>query len=180
MTYVAQWAPPGAGQLTLALTVAAVGWSIEYRPAGALILFWSGTASTVFWTGGGEAFWSAQPAFQPWPGAIDATLQPYDFRLITESGTTQGRVTQFKATVDVPDVSEQLEDVAISGSGSRLALTKSYIKIKAIAFDLQADGNGARSIEVADKDVSLGPLVNAYDAAGAQVAATADFTVQGY
>ncbi|MFQ5954021.1 MAG: host specificity factor TipJ family phage tail protein [Kiloniellales bacterium] len=181
MTYLATWAPPSTGQLTLTLTVVAVSWSIEYRPIGAQVLFWTQVSTNKFWSGtDSNAFWSPPPDFQPWPGAIEATTQQYEFRLITASGAIQGKVTVFKATVDVADVEEHIQDAAIAAGGTRLTLAKTYTKIKFVGIDIQADANQARSIEITDKDVSQGPLIKAFNAAGTQVAATVDAFVQGY
>ena len=45
---------------------------------------------------------------------------------------------------------------------------------------LQQDGNGATSIQILDKDETLGPLVRAFDDTGTAVDATVDALIQGY
>ncbi len=182
MIYVATWSPPASGQLTLNLTIIAVSSSIEFRTTSAGVAFWSGISSTLFWSGtDADLFWTPPPPFQLWPGSIQVTNQPYNFRVTTGVGLIQGMITAFTAVVDVPDVLEFLEDFVVSSSGTtRLTLVKTFQKIVFVGFDIQDDGNNARSIQVVDKDVILGPLVKAFDKDDVLVNALVDFSVQGY
>ncbi len=182
MIYVATWSPPASGQLTLNLTIIAVSSSIEFRTASAGVAFWTGISSTLFWPGtDADLFWTPPPAFQLWPGAIQATNQPYDFRITTGVGMTQGKITEFTAIIDVPDVLEFLQDVVVSSAGNtRLTLVKTYQSIIFVGFDIQDDGNNARSIQVVDKNVLLGPLVKAFDKDDNLVDALVDFSIQGF
>lgn len=159
MTYVAtfdpdtDWIPDGS--LLLDLEVEASAWTVEYR------------------IGTGE--------FIAWPGRLDGLVDDtYEFRITTAAGTTQGRIVEFKIIVDLPDITETLDDVAVSSGGTRLPITKSYRAIKNVSLTVQQDGAGAISARTIDKDETLGPLVEATNAAGTAVNGTLDATIIGY
>lgn len=181
MVYEADLAVPvGAedSRLTLAWSIAAGAYTVEYAaPSGDLL--W-GTGTDPMWAADGSAgMWSA-PGYVPWPGEITASESDYAIRITTAGGAVQGVVSSLVATFDVPDVSEILSDVAISAGGTRLAIVQPYNAIKAVNLAVQDDGGTAITARVKDKDAALGPLIECLDAAGAAVSGTIDAYIQGY
>lgn len=82
--------------------------------------------------------------------------------------------------VDVPDKTLALNTVAIGSGGTRLVgAIGQFNVIENIQLTLQG-GSTAASLEIADKSNTLGPLINAKNAAGTGVAATIDAFLQGY
>lgn len=138
---------------------------------------WSGVDTTTVWTGtDSNSWWDGYGDFAPWVGSIpidegDTIL----FRAVSPSGDVQGKFTTVTPTIDVPDVEETIEDVTISTGGTRLTLTNEYRKIKAIVYGIQDNGLGTTGVRVVDKDVDLGPLLEA-ETANALI----DVRVQGY
>lgn len=168
--------------LLLDLTVNAPAWTLEYRVSGAE-LFYSGTPSTLMWSGvASTPMWSqVSQDWLPWPGRIaHATQQVYEFRVTTQSGPVQGSITKYQIVLDVPDVLERMDNVAISAGGTRLTLTRTYRAISNVSLTVQEDGGSAITAKAIDKNPTTGPLVKCFDAAGVAVAGTVDATVQGY
>lgn len=138
---------------------------------------WDGVDTTTRWTGvDSAAWWDGLTDWQPWVGGIPidsgATIS---FRAISPAGQTQGKFTTITPTIDVPDIEETIEDVTISTGGTRLSLTKTYTKIKAVVYGIQDNGLGTTGVRVVDKDETLGPLLQA-ETANALI----DARVQGY
>jgi hypothetical protein len=182
MTYEDQFTPTAAGNgatLTLSFAVVGAPYSVEYRLNGPGA-FWSADGDT-FWGADADVFWSAPGAYQSWAGQVPARNEPYDVRITTGFGPTQGVVSVLSAITDMPDIVERLNNITLAaGTGTRLPITKTYRQIKNVNLTLQDDGGTARSAKVIDKSATTGPLVQGIDATAAVVAAHVDATVQGY
>lgn len=183
LTYMFRYTPPVehlAGKIRLALTVAADFWRVEYR-RDVQTAFWKNDAEP-FWGADTDLFWPVSSAdWIVWPGELAPLLhEQYEFRIVCAAGLTQGIISACQIVVDLPDVEETLQDVAISAAGTRLPITQSYLAIKAVTASLKGDGSTAMKIEVVDRNI-LGPLVRAVDAAGAPTTATlSTASVTGY
>ena len=164
-------------QLTVASTIAAGSFEIDYRRDGAAPM-WSDDLAPL-WTSDTDPMWIDE-AWQSWPGAIAAEAMTYLFRVATSAGATRGRISALDLRLDVPDLQETLANVALASGGTRLALTRSYRAIKTVNLTLQADGGAARSLEVIDKDAALGPMCRGFDSTHTGTSAHADAIVQGY
>jgi hypothetical protein len=182
MTYTTSYVPPTdlAGEaLSLATTITASAYTLEYR-ADTPLPYWSAD-SAPSWSDDDATYWSAKPAFRAWPGRItDISRQEYEFRIVTQAGGTQGQISEFTPSIDVPDVTETLNDVSISGSGTRLPITETYRKILNVNLTLQDDGGSAVGLRTVDKDADLGPLVEALSQSNTLTSASIDATIQGY
>lgn len=181
MVYVATIVPPSewlGGTLLLELVVEADGWRLDYAPDKPAP-FW-GDPAAAFWTDPADPFWTpAADVYLPWGGALtNYQRQAYRLRLTTLAGPTQGRCTHYQLIYDMPDVEEFLPAVAISASGTRLTLTKTYRAIVVVAPVL-VGGGVATHVRVLDKDPA-GPRLLAYAGSGGMVDAVADVTIQGY
>lgn len=188
MQYVARYTPTtdilNDGILKLDLTVTG-DYLLDYRIATSTT-FWDTDVST-FWAADGVAFWDSD-LFTDWEafagsiGPFDTTAYSYEFRLTTPEGQTQGICSKFNIVVDVPDIEELFEDVAITvaASGKRLSLTKTYRAIDVVNLTLQDDGGTAAYLKVIDKNATTGPLVKAYTTAGATTTATFDARIKGH
>lgn len=171
--------------LGLAFDIQSGGLAIDYRLGGDA-LFWSGADSESFWgADDSELFWGESVAgdegWLPWPGKIErATRQVYEFRIRTAPGQVQGVIYGLQAILDVPDLVEQFDDVAISASGTRLPILGTYREIRQVSLTLQDDGGPARGLKVMDKNPVSGPLINVFDNDGVVCDGLVDATVRGY
>jgi hypothetical protein len=166
-------------ELSVAVTTQGEDYFLEFRGRGDNALYLP-IGSDLYLTNGAGLYLGGPEPYQPWPGKLEVTRATYDVRATVAAGATQGKITSFVAKVDVPDIDEVLEDVALASGGTRLPITKHYRKIAHVGADLQDTGTGAVSILQLDNDPMLGPLRKAINAAGAGVAAVVDFRVRGY
>lgn len=167
-----------AGAAPAALSTPKSSYVLEYRTSPQVI-FWTVNEAS-FWSNDANSFWSASGAWMPLAGALkNLTHQQYEFRLTVTPGYAAGVVSALTVNIDMPDVVEDVLNVAIGSGGTRLTLTKTYQSIKIVAPRLLDDGGTATHIKLVDKDIG-GPLLRAYDAAGVLTTAHADVTVQGY
>ena len=177
MTYTFSITPTadeaGDGRVLLAYDVSGDGYTIEFKMGG---------SEEPFWGAAEEPFWGVQPDWSAWPGELSPIpAARIDFRFTLSGGSRRGIIHTLSVLLDVPDVVEYLEDVAVSSAGTtRLLLTKTFRAITAVNLTLQDIGTGARSVIAFDKDAVNGPLVKAYDGAGTLVNASADAIVQGH
>lgn len=179
LVYEFQFTPTDVGMLVLLYEIAGDGYLIEYQ-AGGGEPFYESPDTDPMWEPGDEMTYGAPSAWAVWPGSIevDGTLE-VRFRITVQGGLVQGAITALSAVVDVPDIAERLEDVAISAGGTRLPITKTYHAIRTVQLTVQAGGTG-RSAMTVDKDPALGPLVQIFNAAGTAVAGVLDADIQGY
>jgi hypothetical protein len=129
-----------------------------------------------------------------WPGVGIADESEWLwFNLqIKAAGATAARPTfsDIVIMVDVPDITEHFEDLAITvaADGVRLPIARAYHEILGVGgLTMQQDAHGAVVLKVVDKGYPTataptdGPLVKAYNAAGTAVQVDAfDATVWGY
>jgi hypothetical protein len=99
-----------------------------------------GLDAEVFYGPDDSLFYSNDGDFVPFPGQV--TTQPglYQFRFKSGQGDEQGRIGICRVVVDVPDVIERFDDVAVPAGGIRLALTQDWHQIENIQLTLQSDG----------------------------------------
>lgn len=116
------------------------------------------------------------------PGSIPASEGQYQFRFVipAQQLNTAPKVSDIVVSLDVADVVERFNDVAIASGGTRLSLTKDYRDILNVSLTLQDDGGTASAVKYLDKDEALGPLIQCFDNSGTTVAGTIDAIVQGY
>lgn len=157
-TYTVEVLDEGS-QLTINPTVTADSYQLEYIPPG------GGSTYTGF---GGYI-----------PKAEEGE---YKFRLSIPSqfGSTTPTIEGLTVSLDVPDITETLNDVSISSGGTRLPITKTYRGISYVTLTMQTDGSGVTSLKVDDKDEVLGPLIYAYNTSGTAVSTTIDAFIRGY
>ncbi len=149
--------------------------ALQYRPPTTARM-WSDADGAPMWSDDAAlSLWAPLPVFSAWPGRVAlAGVEPIAFRIDIAGGSTRGAIRQLDVIVDAEDVEESLEDVEISTAGARLALTKTYRKIKIVLLTLQDNGLGATRVDVVDKSVR-GPLLRAVGAT-----ALCDVHIQGY
>lgn len=129
---------------------------------------------TLVYSADGGATWL------PWPGEVVTEATEYDFVLTTAPGGEQGRVSELRAILDVADEEEFLDDIAISSSGTRLALTKAFRSIDHVAATLLFHtGETALGFRFDDYDPDLGPLCYALDGSGTPTDGHGSFRVHG-
>lgn len=164
-------------RLTLLIDIVASSYAIEYR-YGTQGIFW-GLDADFFWGPDANDFWPAPSEWGTWPGEIeDVQAGEIEFRISTQGGETQGRLSALELRFDVVDESEDLGDVFIADIGTRLPITKAYRSINNVQLTLQDDGGDAVVAKWFDKSIE-GPLVFVYDNAGVPTTGTVDARVQG-
>lgn len=164
-------------RLTLLTAITAEAYRLEYRyeTQGQ---HW-GNDANFYWRDDAALFWPPATGWRTWPGAIDGIEEgQIQFRIITQAGIVRGKVSELTLQFDVEDETEELDDIAISASGTRLPITKTYRAIKNIQLTLQDDGGSAASVKWADKDPT-GPLIYCFNSSGAKVAGVIDARIQG-
>jgi hypothetical protein len=165
-------------RLTIQKTISGDPWSLEYRENSA-VLAWSADSSTLAWNANSATLAWDSPAWLPWPGEIKVKNSIYDIRIMAGQANTQGIVSQLTLTVDAPDISEFIANVAISSAGTRLPITKSYVSIKGVTATIVSDGGTAVSPRQEDASVS-GPLFTTRDTANAAVNGHINARIEGY
>ncbi len=169
---------------TLKIQIEMLGeWRLEYRVDSSSRMWdddattpmWKANAASLMWSIVGNGVYVAAPA-----EISPLRYSRYDFRIIGSAGTVRAVLQQLIVTFDVIDVAERLPSVAIAPGGTRLALSKSYRNILVVVPTLVADGGTAAYARAMDKDVSSGPLIQAFDSVNAPAGATVDVLVQGY
>jgi hypothetical protein len=184
MTYECSLTPTvdesGPGSLLLSSTITGNGYAIEYKTTGSEATFWG---SGLFWAADTSAgFWTPSPDWSAWPGEL-TPIPPIEinWRVTCYGGLDQGKISALSALIDVPDVVEVLDDIAISSAGTtRLPITATFRAITSVNLTLQDIATGARTVIAFDKDADLGPLVKAYDDTNTLVNASVDAIIQGY
>ena len=166
-------------QMTLNAAFAGSKRLIEYKITDTDLMYNALKTSAFFNTSTTAVFYPDASVYQPWPGSILATINNYKFRFTGDTGSTQGNLSTCIVTIDVPDVTEKINSVAISASGTRLPITKSYLAITNVQLTLQSSGT-AFVAKYADKNNTLGPLIYCQDISGNNVAGTVDAQIQGY
>lgn len=173
-------AAESGSKMTVTQDIAAESWSIDYRKGAADGQSMWGATATLMWSGDDYApMRNNAPGYMPWLGGITAETGDYEIRVRTNFSHTQGRIRNLIVNLDVPDIMETVDDKAISASGTRLPLTKSYYAILNVNLTVQDDGGSARTARVMDKSTS-GPLVKCFDINGNPTAGKVDATIQGY
>lgn len=151
---------------------------IDYRVAGPGSFY--GEDNAPFYGADAEALYDPPGAWQPWPGQLIAANEIYQFRVTIGAGVDQGVLQELVLTVDAPDLEEQIADLPIGSGGTAIPYVKPFTSIKTVQATLQANGSGARTVEIT-KTVPLAPVARALNSSGVAVAgATADFTIKGY
>jgi membrane protein implicated in regulation of membrane protease activity len=178
VTYWGADASAHFGADALGYWVAPLSYGIEFR-YGTQGVFWGADGALFYPAQDSDLVWQTPTAWQPWPGSIeDVGESSIDFRITVQGGTQQGGVYGLAINFDVPDQSEELNDIAISATGTRLPITQSYRSIKNVQLTLQDNGSTAVTTKYADK-ATTGPMVCCYNAAGAKVAGIIDARIQG-
>lgn len=177
----AEWTPSLAAvgsNMTLAWALTGDATNIQYRKTGPSPFY--GIDSEAFYGLDADPFYAVADPWAPWAGSVPAENITYQWRVTTTTGPTEGNLSAFTVTVDVPDRALTLNGVAIGSGGTRLAGAIGQFNIlQNIQLTLQG-GSTAVMLEASDYNNALGPLVAAKNAAGAGVAATIDALLQGY
>ena len=112
---------------------------------------------------------------------VDAGFYELGVRFQSTDGSTLAEIQDVDIILDYPDVVETFEDVAIPAGGSRINLTSSFRKLKAVNITLQQTTTTpqAASVIVGGKS-STGFNVSGFDKDGNPVACLIDANCVGY
>ena len=141
---------------------------------------WADEDTILLWTDSSALMWRRNSIYIAYTTRVQASVEQYAIRAVVPSSKTQGRITLLKTNLDMPDIVERFDDIAIGGGGTRLSLTRSFTVISNIALTIQDDGGSAVAARTKDKNVVLGPLIECLNTSGGLTAGTIDATVQGY
>lgn len=163
------------GTLLLDNSVFGDGWQLLYRRRGTTGLLLQNDDEALLPDEGALLLDGPQP-FSAWPGTLDyRKREKIDFRVVTEAGSRRGIISALAVKIDVPDVTESFQDLAIAPGGTRLPLTNTYRVIDYIGtITVQDTGTGAAYPVVIDKNPTLGPLIEVRNSSGTSVAAVID------
>lgn len=179
MVYAWHFDATDGGTLLLQYALEAARLNIEYQLGDQSAAFLPATDPAFI--PADESFFGDLTDWRVWPGSLDLqALQRVYFRVSIAGGNTRGQITEITTILDVPDVVENLDNVAISASGTRLSLSQSYRVIQNLKLTLQADGGTGVGVRIVDKNSELGPLVEVINSIGTRVAGVIDASVQGY
>jgi hypothetical protein len=170
----------GPGRLTLSHSIVASSYTIEYARDNAEAFY--GIGGDFFYGPDADPFYGQPQDWAVWPGYADAVNgETFRFRITTAGGTGTEVMQTLQANLDVPDITVNTNDLAVSATGTRLAVPAGLLAIKNIQITVQADGNGGVTARYADKtNTTLGPMVYVLNAAGAQVPGLIDAVIQAY
>jgi hypothetical protein len=170
----------GPGRLTLSHSIVASSYTIEYARDNAEAFY--GISGDFFYGPDADPFYGQPQDWAVWPGYADAVNgETFRFRITTAGGTGTEVMQTLQANLDVPDITVNTNDLAVSATGTRLAVPAGLLAIKNIQITVQADGNGGVTARYADKtNTTLGPMVYVLNAAGAQVPGLIDAVIQAY
>ena len=141
-----------------------------------------------------SAVFYPQPTVSDWVSMPEEYYTPGSEKIemkITYAPSEQAQIQDIKTIIDVEDLEDSLQDVAISATGlTRVAIPSSkYHAITSVVFGLQYEEGSsafvvkyAKGTETLDTDgyVVLGPYVKAFDASGNLTSANCDIRVRGY
>lgn len=169
--------PPPGSRVLLRTTIEGEAPAISYRITPAM---WSGDGNAM-WTADGNPMFGAGASAEwlTWPGALADPPGDLELRVAIAGGRVRGAIRRLVAVLDAPRIDEAMADVALAAAGTRLPIAQPYRGIGAVTLTLQG-GTTAVAAKIVDKNPTLGPLVRAFDAAGAGVAATIDAVITGY
>lgn len=168
-----------AGRLVLLYTISAESLLVEYRVRGSDPLY-EPTADPMY-EPTDESLYGEFGDWSVWPGSIDFSGEfEVEFRLTLSGGLVQGVIYDLTAVIDAREIAEELDDVPIGSSGTRLPLTNTYSVIKTVQLTVQNDGGPGVSARVVDKNTSLGPLVEVLNSSGTPVVGVVDARIRGY
>ena len=184
MTYIASYQPVTdhiGAMIRLALTVTGE-YQVDYR-LNSTPLFWTGNANP-FWTGNANPFWS--PAILSEWRAFNGEIGPiidddtrFEIRVSVDGGRVQGVIDQLDILIDVPDLRETLNNVAIANTGTQLAPTKPFRAVKHVALTAQGAYNA--SVRGGDYDLTTGLIVDCHAlATGLATTGNVDADLVGY
>lgn len=118
------------------------------------------------------------------PSSMSIPAGVYEFIIIILGGKQRGIINKLSAIIDVPDISEEVNDLEVPATGIiNVPLLKNYSVIKTVSVIIQ--GTGVVSYppvasRVLDKDVINGPLIEILDISGNRTAAVVDVIIKGY
>lgn len=169
--------PPAGSRVLLRHTLEGDGVAIFYRVVPPM---WAGTGDPM-WTADGNPMWGGGVLGQwiAWPGALVDPPDALQLRVEIGGGASRGAIRRLQALLDAPRIDEAFADIAIASGGTRLPIAQAYSGIGAVTVTLQG-GSTALSAKIIDKNPTLGPLIQCFDASGTGVAATVDAVITGY
>lgn len=179
LRYEFQLTATSPGVLLLQYEIEGDGFLIEYRTGGGEPFYGSPDGDPM-WEPTDELVYGAPSAWAVWPGSIDVDGSiEARFRITIAGGQIQGAIRSLSAVLDVPDVTELLEDIPIAAGGTRLPITRLYTSIRTARLTVQGGGTGVTA-RLLDKNPILGPLVEVLNASGVAVDGVVDADIQGY
>jgi hypothetical protein len=165
-------------RLSIDLNIVAESYTVEYRYLTSGLAF--GVDGDYYWGVDGNTFYPAVSSWIPWSGEISSTVEgDIQFRITAPTSSIQTVISGFVLNFDVEDQYEELDNIAISATGTRLPITKSYRSINNVQLTLQTSGSTAVTAIVYDKDATLGALVYCKDKDGNNVTGKVDARIQG-
>lgn len=185
MSYVASYAPLyGGGTVLIDLSATGARTTVEWRYDG-------GTSGDIY-SGtdiySGLSIYGESQAWRPWLGALP-NIDPnigIQFRISTDAGGAEGRITAFSARTELPTIEQTFSDVLIDSAGTFLAPgdglpAREWIAVEDVQITVRDDGSGAVGGRVkGSPDPALGPEIELLNGSAVPVTGRAFVRVSGY
>lgn len=152
---------------------------IEYRFSNPFPFYGGGEDASMYGADSDE-FYPGTGEWLPWPGQVKALNEIYQFRVTLGSDNIQTRINSMAVVIDAPDITESINNLTVSASGTVITYLKPFTAILNIQTTLQANASGAVTVEV-DKTNPLAPIVKCYNSSHTAVSgAMVDIILKGY
>ena len=157
MTYESEFSVASAGEVVISIDFEGSGYEVLIRNVG-------------------DTAWS------PIPELAEIAVGDYEILLRVFGGHVRGIVNSFSIQIQGTERIEDIQDVAIADTGTRIPLPSAFNTIRIVSVIIQdPTGTGtAVGYRVIDKDPTLGPLIKLVDASGAFVGGLVDATIKGF
>lgn len=177
LTYVQSFHSPELGQLMIE-AVPNSNVYLYYRYPG-LSPYWPAD-NDPFWNPDNEPGWVDDTPWIPWVGKVMLEHKDVEIKAVFESSGEMPLLEDLRLIVDVPDITETLEDIEILEGGMILPITKQYREIKSITATIQQrPSDTAAGVIILSKNNSK-PRLMVIDSIGNSVSGLVDIEIKGY
>jgi carbon monoxide dehydrogenase subunit G len=176
ITYVDSFKSPQAGQMSISLDCDGSA-QIWYRSMYPQPMF-TGANQPMF-SGGANPMYTAGE-WIPYTSKVAISSDTYQIMITISAGSLRPTIRTLTVNVDLPTVTESINSVAISASGTRLPITKVYNQILDINISIQS-GSTSIGYQVIDYQTTIGagPEIVLLNSSGVAVTGTVSVTIQG-
>ena len=123
-------------------------------------------------------------AWNPVPTRASFDAGNYELQLTVFGGAIRGVIRSLELVLDADEITEDVEDLAVLSTGTRVPLTKTFGTIRIVSVIIQDNGGDQATAPVGyrifDKNPTLGPLIKLVNSEGTYVSGLVDVVVRGF